>query len=147
LENSGSWNQDDIKSIDSALAAAISDKNLNNVVVQYFKGHDNMTSTFKGSQVLSGRYPKKFFKDDVESLMSNLFSHKKLDSYDLNNTVFNFILPSGTMLNDGEKHRRRIKDNTRHKENLIRMINKQQWRKTNLIHLASLVDLIVRFIF
>lgn len=57
--NSGSWDQNDIKSIDSALAAAMSDKNLNNVMVQYFPGHDTITSTFKGSQVLSGRYPKK----------------------------------------------------------------------------------------
>ena len=48
--NSGSWDQNDIKSIDSALAQAMSDKNLNNVMVQYFPGHDTITSTFKGSQ-------------------------------------------------------------------------------------------------
>jgi hypothetical protein len=82
----------------------MSDKNLNNVMVQYFPGHDTITSTFKGSQVLFGRYPKKFFKDDVEGLVSKLFSQKKLDNYDLNNTVFNFMLPSGTMLNDGERN-------------------------------------------
>jgi hypothetical protein len=102
--NSGSWNQNDIKSIDSALAESMSDKNLNNVMVQYFPGHDAITSTFKGSQVLSGKYPKKFFKDDVESLVNKLFSQKKLDNYDLNNTVFNFMLPSGTILNDGERN-------------------------------------------
>jgi hypothetical protein len=100
---SGSWNENDIKSIDSALAAAMSDKNLNNVMVQYFPGHNSITSTFRGSQLLSGKYPKRFFKDDVEKLVSDLFSQKKLDSYDLNNTVFNFMLPSGTMLNDGER--------------------------------------------
>lgn len=102
--NTDSWNQSDIQSIDSALKAAMSDKNLNNVMVQYFPGHDTITSTFKGSQVLFGRYPKKFFKDDVEGLVSKLFSQKKLDNYDLNNTVFNFMLPSGTMLNDGERN-------------------------------------------
>ncbi len=101
IGNSQSWDQGDIKSIDSALAAAMSDRNLNNVIVQYYPGHDAITSTFRGSELLPGNYPNRFFKDDLQNLAKDLFSQKKLDAYDLNNTVFNFMLPSGTMLNTG----------------------------------------------
>jgi hypothetical protein len=103
IGKSGSWDQDDKNSIDSALAAAMSDKNLNNVLLQYFPGRDNITSVFRGSQLLSGDFPERFFQDDVERLVNNLFSQGKLNGQDFNNTVFNFMLPSGTMLNGGPR--------------------------------------------
>jgi hypothetical protein len=112
---SDSWDQGDKNSIDSALAAAMSDKNLNNVMVQYFQvlGRDHITSTFKGSQLLSGNFPERFFKDDIENLVSDLFSQGKLDGQDLDNTVFNFMLPRGTMLNVGFKQNPSQEDSTR----------------------------------
>jgi len=144
--NSGSWNQNDIKSIDSALAAAMSDKNLNNVMVQYFPEHDTITSTFKGSQVLSGKNPKRFFKDDVESLVSKLFSQKKLDSYDLKNTVFNFMLPSGTMLNDGERNTGEEESNTISTQREFDSDDDQALIEDDeLIRFPGLVDFMVRF--
>ncbi|MBV9179008.1 MAG: hypothetical protein JO297_18415 [Nitrososphaeraceae archaeon] len=112
-KSNDSWNKDDKNSIDSALAAAMSDKNLNNVMVQYFPGRDNITSTFRGSQPLSGDFPERFFKDDIESLVNDLFSQGKLDGQDLNNTVFNFMLPSGTMLNEGLSNRPSSHDSSR----------------------------------
>ena len=101
--NSESWNQADIKSIDFALAAAMSDRDLNNVMVQYFPA--DIASTFIRSQFIPGTHPKKFFKDDVENLVRRLYSDPsaKLHTYDLNNTVFNFMLPSGTMLTDASR--------------------------------------------
>ena len=98
IDDSSSWNQNEIKSIDSALAAAMSDKNLNNVMVQYFPGRGNITTTFRGSDLLPGNNQDRFFKGDVEKLVSDLFSQRKLDKHDLKNTVFNFLLPSGKML-------------------------------------------------
>src|SRR5258708_12263250 len=47
-----SWDQNDIQSIDTALAAVMSDQNLNNVMLQYFHNHP-ITSTFLPSPVLS----------------------------------------------------------------------------------------------
>ena len=103
--NSQNWNQNDIKSIDSALAVVMSDKNLNNVMLQYYPGHDAITSTFRGSGLLPGNYPNRFFKDDLQHLARDLFSQKKLDAYDLDNTVINLCClaeqcltpPSGEM--------------------------------------------------
>jgi hypothetical protein len=82
----------------------MSDKNLNNVIIQYFPRQDKITSTFRGSELLSGNHPQKFFKDDVQNLVLDLYNRKKLDKYDLDNTVFNFMLPSGTTLNSNLKH-------------------------------------------
>jgi hypothetical protein len=92
IGKSDSWDQSDIKSIDSVLGSAMSGKNLNNVIVQHFPDTDKITSSFKGSELFPGDYLQRFFKDDVENLFLELCSQKKLDNYDLENTVFNFIL-------------------------------------------------------
>jgi hypothetical protein len=94
-----SWNQDDIKSIDKCLAAAMSYRALNNVICQYYDD-DNISSSFKGSQILEGNTPADFFQDDVEKLVTDLFSQGKLES-DPKNSVFNFMLPKGTILHSG----------------------------------------------
>ena len=92
------WNQDDIQSIDNGLAAAMSDQNLNNVMVQYYP--DGQISTnFLGSQVLAGPPPAVVSQGDVENLVSTMFNGGQLDGFDLASTVVNFLLPSGTILN------------------------------------------------
>jgi hypothetical protein len=93
------WQQSDIQAIDQALAAAMSDRDLNNVMVQYFPGGE-ITSTFKPSSVLPGSPPSSVGKSDVETMVSTLFGNGQLDGYDLTSTVFNFMLPSGTILSD-----------------------------------------------
>jgi hypothetical protein len=103
-DKSNSGGQNDIKSIDSALDRGMSDKNLNNVIIRYYPGHDKINSTFKGSEVLPGNYPNKFFKDDVHNMILDLYYKKKFDNYDFDNTVFNYILPSKTMLNSNFKN-------------------------------------------
>src|SRR5216684_287938 len=44
------WNSGDIANVDKALAAAMSDQDLNNVMAQYFTGP--ITTTFNGSKTL-----------------------------------------------------------------------------------------------
>ena len=95
---SSSWRQSDIQNIDQALAAAMSDPHLNNVMVQYFHGQP-ITTTFKPSQILSGSKPSAFSQGDAEALISQLHAQGRLASFDLSSTVFNFMLPSGTILN------------------------------------------------
>ncbi len=92
-----SWDQNDINLIDRALAAAMSDTGLNNVMVQYFKNQP-ITTTFKPSHILPGTRPASFSQGDVERLVKSLFQQGALAGFDLDSTVFNFLLPRGTVL-------------------------------------------------
>jgi hypothetical protein len=98
---SPAWNASDIKSIDQALSEAMSDQHLNNVMSQYYES-GKISSTFKGSHVLAGPPPKTVSQGDVENLVRTLFHSGTLDGSDFPNTVFNFMLPSGTILNTNE---------------------------------------------
>jgi hypothetical protein len=93
------WSSSDIQNIDSALAAAMSDPTLNTVMQQYFSG--TITSNFLGSAVLSGYAPNSVSQDGVESYLASLDRAGYLSSFTLNNTVLNFMLPSGTVLSHG----------------------------------------------
>ena len=94
---SSSWRKSDIKNIDAALAAAMSDRDLNNVMMQYF-GNRPISTTFKPVSDLSGSKPASFSQGDVENLVTQLHSQGRLHGFDLASTVFNFMLPSGTLL-------------------------------------------------
>ena len=91
------WDPSDIRNIDKALAAAMSDRDLNNVMVQYFRG-STITSTFKPSRILDGPPPELVSKGDLEAMIGSLQGQGTFDGFDLGSTVFNFMLPSGTVL-------------------------------------------------
>jgi hypothetical protein len=93
-----SWPKSDIANIDAALAAAMSDAHLNNVMQQYFPGA--ITTTFDGSEMLTGPAPATVSQTDIEALVNTLAGQGKFAASDLNSTVFNFMLPPGTVLND-----------------------------------------------
>lgn len=92
------WKQSDIQNVDGTLAASMSDRPLNNVMMQYF-GDQQITSTSKPSRVLPGSKPSAFSQGDVEALVRRLRRQGQLKGFDLSSTVFNFMLPSGTVLN------------------------------------------------
>lgn len=92
------WPASDITNIDNKLAAAMTDVNLNNVMEQYFPG--SITTTFDGSEKLPGPAPATFSQGDVEALVASMASQGKFGGRDLTSTVFNFMLPPGTVLND-----------------------------------------------
>jgi hypothetical protein len=92
------WQQSDVQNIDRALSLAMSEPTLNNVMAQYFSAPP--TSTFKPSQTLSGPAPARMSQGDVEQLVSHLGGQGKFDGFDLTSTVFNILLPRGTVLND-----------------------------------------------
>jgi hypothetical protein len=94
-----SWKASDITAIDDALAAAMSDRSLNNVMMQYFSNQP-LTSTFRGSQIRPGSAPSQFTQGDVENLVRTLHAQGLFSGYSLSSTVFNVMLPSGTILND-----------------------------------------------
>ena len=95
---SAAWQASDVQSIDQALAAAMSDQDLNNVISQYYPS-GKITSTFQGSQILAGPPPQTVSQGDVENLLRTLFQAGSLSGLDYASTVFNFMLPGGTILN------------------------------------------------
>jgi hypothetical protein len=91
------WAAGDIASIDQALAKAMSDQDLNNVMVQYFSGP--ISTSFDGSQTLPGSAPQVISQGDVEQMVTTFYSGGKFAGHDLTSTVFNFMLSPGTVLN------------------------------------------------
>src|SRR5215468_1429290 len=97
IGGASSWAETDIESIDQALAAAMADTHLNNVMMQYFN-NEPITSTFAPSHTLPGVRPAQFSQGDVEQLVRSLFMQGALVGFEFSSTVFNFMLPSGTVL-------------------------------------------------
>ena len=92
-----SWAESDMASIDTALSAAMRDASLNNVMTQYFPG-TKISCDFHGSDILSVPKPKVVGEPDVQNMAKTLFANGDLSAFDLNNSIFNFVLPSGTVL-------------------------------------------------
>jgi len=100
LGGKAAWSPDDVKQIDTSLAAAMSDPHLNNVIAQY--DADGKTSTtFKPSRFLEGPLPPRVFRDVIEGFVAALDHAGALSGFDLATTVFNFMLPHGIVLVDG----------------------------------------------
>jgi len=97
LGGNPSWVEQDVVSVDTALAAAMKDTSLNNVMKQYFPGA-KISCDFHGSQILPGTKPKSFAEPDVHTLLKKLHADGELKGFDLKNSIFNFLLPSGTVL-------------------------------------------------
>lgn len=102
IGGASSWAASDIKNIDDALAAAMADTNLNNVMMQYFKNKP-ITTTFEPLHILPGARPSQFSQGDVEQLVNSLFQQGALQGFEFDSTVFNFLLPSGTILTTDEE--------------------------------------------
>ena len=93
------WAASDIQNIDKALAAAMSDQNLNNVVMQYFKNQP-VTSRSLPSRKLAGDAPALVSQGDAEAMIVNLQQQGTLAGLDLGSTLINLLLPQGTILTD-----------------------------------------------
>src|SRR5213075_2970275 len=90
---------------------------LNNVLLQYFRGAPNISSTFRPSSILPGKPPKIISEQGVEALVRSLRASGKLSGFDFSNTVLNFILPKGVVLtlgeNGGDRAKGRAKSSSR----------------------------------
>lgn len=101
IAGQSAWDPSDIQNIDQALAAAMSDQNLNNVMMQYFQNLP-ITSKLVGSQQLPGDAPGVFSQGDAEGLVQTLNGQGMLSGMDLTSTVVNLLLPPGTVLTTDE---------------------------------------------
>ena len=95
---SDAWAPTDWQNIDKALASAMADQNLNNVIMQYF--NNNPVSAKFVKSFFYGWKPKLVQKTDMDVQVQILDRQHAFDNFDLPNTVFNFILPRGTILGD-----------------------------------------------
>jgi hypothetical protein len=101
LGGKAAWQPDDSRRIDHALAAAMQDGRLNNVLAQYF-ADGKPTSVFKPSRVLEGPLPPRVFRDTLEGFVAGLDRTNALSGFKLDSSVFCFCLPRGVVLVDGE---------------------------------------------
>jgi hypothetical protein len=87
----GAWDTSERSELDHALAAAMRDRGLNNVLAQYFPGTE-VTTTFAGSLVHRGAMPaRRVERDEVESLVGEL---------NVGPSVTCLLLPHGAVLVD-----------------------------------------------
>jgi hypothetical protein len=96
LGGTDAWHPDDIKQIDWALAAAMEDAQLNNVIAQYFPDGDP-TTTFEPSRIDAAPAPSRVYRDTIETAVATL----DVSGFDLATTVFAMLLPRGVVLVDG----------------------------------------------
>jgi hypothetical protein len=95
------WDPQEVQRIDQSLAKAMADQHLNNVLIQYFRGAANITTTCRPSSKLTAELDT-ISQPGVENLLKELHTKGKLTAFDFSNTVFNFMLPQGTVLTIGD---------------------------------------------
>jgi hypothetical protein len=96
LGGAAAWSRDDVAHIDGALAAAMSDLQLNNVLAQYYSDVVP-TTAFAPSRILEGPLPDRVYRDTIEHLVAAT----DLSGFDLSASVFCYFLPRGVVLVDG----------------------------------------------
>jgi hypothetical protein len=88
----GAWDAAERAELDKAVAGAMTDQGLNDVLAQYFPGAE-VTATFAGAQTYGGSVPKRVYRDTVESIVAGL---------DAGPAVACLLLPRGAVLVDGD---------------------------------------------
>lgn len=86
----GRWSSEDRRQIDAAIPAAMNDRNLNDVLAQYFP-HEQVSSVFDGAEA-GPVPPQRIDKAGVEKIVSSLALPG----------VATLLLPPGVVLSDGD---------------------------------------------
>lgn len=103
----GAWAASDRTNIDGNLGAAMSDANLNKVILQYFREAKAITSKLEKS-IFIPENAGTFSQTDIENLVVRLRQNNVISTADFSSTVFNLMLPRGVVLtiDDGQGQRR-----------------------------------------
>src|SRR5271166_780808 len=96
------WDGSDVANIDGAINAIMTDRRLNNVIVQYFPAGTTISSNFLGSTFLPGPPPPVVSRGDIDALVNSALASPPLAGADLGSTVINLLLPEGTVLTTDE---------------------------------------------
>ncbi|MCI0349550.1 MAG: hypothetical protein L0Z53_09020, partial [Acidobacteriales bacterium] len=97
LGGDASWKASDIDSIDRAINTAMRDRRMNNVMIQYFPGAA-LACDMRESFILDEAKPAMLNEPDIQGLVITLHDSSLIKKSDLDTTLFNLILPSGTLL-------------------------------------------------
>jgi hypothetical protein len=97
----GSWNPAERTQLDGAIAAAMADPHLNNVLAQYFP-RATIASAFAGSHVRPNAVPSRVYRDTVESIVAALDREGAFAGLDLSASAVCLVLPEGAVLVDGD---------------------------------------------
>jgi hypothetical protein len=97
LGESGDWVESDIASIDSAITLAMQDRDLNNVMLQYFPGA-TLECAPRESFVQGDTKPAQLDEPGVQATVTALFDQGKVKKSNLAGTIFNLVLPPQTVL-------------------------------------------------
>lgn len=95
-----SWKASDVDSINHAINMAMRDRRMNNVMIQYFPGA-TLSCDMRESLILNEAKPARLDEPDVQALVTKLYDSSLIKKSDLDTTIFNLILPSGTVLKLG----------------------------------------------
>jgi len=97
LGGSSAWNASDRRNINGGLAAAMKDRGLNNVLVQYFRG-GAVTTTVAKPLVLKGTLPDPIGPAFLKNAVRSLFEQGRVPVTEPASTIVNFLLPPGAIL-------------------------------------------------
>jgi len=97
LGSATDWKESDIASIDAAITLAMRDKRLNNVMVQYFH-QQTLSCDPRPLLLLNDPKPAKLGEPDVQAKIVSLLDAGKIKKSGLDTTIFNLILPPGSVL-------------------------------------------------
>ncbi|WP_291992895.1 hypothetical protein [Candidatus Accumulibacter sp. ACC003] len=100
LGDATSWKASDIDSIDRAIDLAMRDRSLNNVMVQYFPGAA-ISCEMRESFILNEAKPQQLDEADVQAIVKALYVDGRISRNDLPTTIFNLLLPAGSVLKLG----------------------------------------------
>jgi hypothetical protein len=99
----GHWDAQERTQLDGAIAAAMDDAHLNNVLAQYFPGR-TIGSAFADSRVHTGPVRARVYRDVLESLVEQLDHEGALAGLDLSSSAVCLLLPEDAVLVDADSH-------------------------------------------
>lgn len=102
LGGAASWGETDVQLIEKAILTAMTHKPLNNVMAQYFPGR-KMSCDMLAAQILETRKPRVVSEGDIVPFIKSLLKRGTIPRADLDSTIFNFLLPSGSVLSDASE--------------------------------------------
>lgn len=95
---SAGWKLDEVDKIEWSVEQALKDEHLNNVLIQYFQNKPIGTVAYPAHPLI-GFKPSVVSRGDIQHYLEYLVDQGYIAHYDTN-TIFNFLLPPGTILND-----------------------------------------------
>jgi hypothetical protein len=93
------WDAGDKTNINSSAQAIMTEPKLNAIVSQYFQGA--ISASFAGGRDLSLPVPAQISRGDIDDLVRHAVNGGLIDG-NLDTTIFNFLLPPGTVLTDDD---------------------------------------------